>query len=75
MERLGDQPAEGPSNQQAATCMGNSEKSWTKFYDKHASLRDTQAAAIASLDWRNAMLKSGLQKIAAQHEGAEYILD
>lgn len=67
-ERLGNDPAEGPKNSQASAVMGNSEAAWHKHYDTHASIRDTQAACDASVQWRRAMLEKGLQKSIALHE-------
>lgn len=67
-ERLSLHPAEGPQNSQAAQIMGNSVKAWRTHYDLNCSMRECQAAADSSSEWRSAMLASALKKKASDLE-------
>ena len=67
-ERLGLQPAAGPQNSQSAMIMGNSVRAWDTHYDLNCNMRECQAAADASSEWRKSMLASGLRKKAAALE-------
>lgn len=46
----------GPLDHQAAMAMGNSERAWTDFYDKHYQRRECQAGIQAMASWRSSML-------------------
>lgn len=48
--------------------MGNSERAWDTHYDLNCNMRDCQAAADASCEWRKSMLASGLKKRAVALE-------
>ena len=67
-ERMSLEPAAGPENIQAAALMGNSVSAWQKHYDINCSVRETQAAADLSVQWRKSMLEKGRQRAPAQQE-------
>lgn len=48
---------EGPKDHQAAMAMGNTERAWTEFYDRHYQKRECQAGVEAMAAWRTSMLE------------------
>ena len=59
-ERRSHGHAEGPLDHQSCLAMGNSERAWTEFYDKHYQKRERQAGIQAMSAWRATMLSKSI---------------
>ena len=59
-ERRSHGHAEGPLDHQSCMAMGNSERAWTEFYDKHYQKRECQAGVQAMSAWRASMLSKSV---------------
>lgn len=67
--------AAGPLDHQACQAMGNSERAWTEFYDKHYQKRECQAGVYAMSAWRACMLSKPVANFANDVSNDEVVLD
>lgn len=69
-ERRGNDRVQGPKDHQAAIVMGNSERAWTDFYDRHYQKRECKAGIQAMSAWRSSILTNCCSQPAAVQQAA-----